>query len=639
MARFGFIGPSYTSQSVNADCQTCMNFYVEMLESGQGKSAAALYPTPGLAAFFVPDVNPGPVRGLYTINGRTFMVSANSVYEVGVLGTPIHTYAASVTNDGLPVSFAGGATQLLIASGGNAYVIDLTLNTLTLIPAMTLTNVSMVAYIDGFFLALIKNSNQIFASNLLDATTWPPLATTKISVFTDNVTSIIADHRELGVIGPRAAQVYYDSGNFPFPLDINPGAFIEQGIAAQFSITKLDNSVFWLGSDERGNGIAWRMQGYNPVRISNHATEFAWQGYARIDDCVAYAYQDQGHSFYVLNFPTASKTWVYDVATGMWHERGFWNVQAGVFQQHRAQFHTFNFGKHLVGGSASGTLYQMSISLKDDFGNAIRRVRRAPHISNEQEWIFHQQLQVDLESGLGPQPPLLDGGTYSATRIFSPAGGATLTKYQFNVGAPATLAHIYVESVLVANNGPTAVTVNFGALGGSTVIAPGAFQQVSSTFTGDGATNRIMFFQTANVGDAMDIMAFNPHIFDATASSEDITGTGKTFIVGWTTLGGATITLTQAQATPGSSPRDPIASLSWSDDGGHTWSNEYQGGAGQAGQYKKRVIWRRLGRSRDRVYQLVVTDAIPWRVVDAYLLASPGYAPQERLSRSMSKVA
>lgn len=598
MSRFGFIGPSYTSQSVNADAQQCMNWYPEILESGQGKSSAALYPTPGLASFFAaPD--PGPTRGIYTVNGRTFHVSANNVYEISVTGTALHTYAASVSNDGLPVSFAGGGTQLLLASGGNAYVVDLNANTLTLIPAGTLTNVSMVAYIDGFFLALIKNSNQIFASNLLDATTWPGLSTTKVSVFTDNVTSIFADHRELAVLGPRAAQVYYDSGNFPFPLDIIPGAFVEAGIAAQFSIAKLDNSVFWLGSDERGNGMAWRAQGYNPVRISNHAVEFAWQGYTRIDDAVAYSYQDQGHSFYVLNFPTAGKTWVFDVATGMWHERGFWNTQSGTFQQHRAQFHTFNFGKHLVGGSSNGTLYQMSITFKDDFGNVIRRVRRAPHISQEQEWIFHHQLQVDFEVGLGPQPPLQGSGVPSVITLKDANNILWGLTVNDTGNLVTTAGSTGAAQTIILNNPQNTVSWQLGITIGGLL------------------TTTSVAFNAANPSQVLMV---------------SITGT-TAWQLGVITAGNLT-----TSKDLGVLARDPLAMLSWSDDGGHTWSNEYTAGTGQAGQYKKRAMWRRLGRSRDRVYQLAVTDPIPWRVIDAYLLATPGYAPQERLARTYAKV-
>jgi len=557
----------------------------------------ALYPTPGLISFFVaPD--PGPVRGLYTVNGRTFHVSANNVYEIGVLGTALNTYAGSITNDGLPVSFAGGGNQLLIASGGNAYVIDLTANTLTLIPAGTLTNVSMVAYIDGFFFALIKNSNQLFASALLDATTWPGLSTTKVSVFTDNVISIIADHRELGVIGPRAAQVYYDSGNFPFPLDIIPGAFIEQGIAAQFSLAKLDNSVFWLGSDERGNGIAWRMQGYNPVRISNHAIEFAWQGYARIDDAVAYAYQDQGHAFYVVSFPTAKATWVYDVATNMWHQRGFWNAQQGVFQPHLAQYHTFNFGKHLVGGPSNGTLYQMSINFTNDFGNAIRRVRRAPHISQEQEWIFHQQLQVDAESGLGSfvatAPTLILADTNGVLWSVSVDDAGLLHTTVVGSGTPATLFL----------NDPTNA----------------ASWQVKVTIAGILTTTAVGFNGTF------------PKTFTIVSS------TGLTSWNIGVTLAGLLTTAKVANfiATPTGTP---TLMLRWSDDGGHTWSNIQTRTAGAPGEYKFRSIWRRLGRSRDRVYELSFSDNAIIRIIDAYLMASPGYQPQERLSRAMSKVA
>ena len=104
-----------------------------------------------------------------------------------------------------------------------------------------------------------------------------------------------------------------------FPFDVIPGGFIEQGTSCIAPPVKLDNSIFWMGGDERGAGIGWRAEGYTPRRISTHAIELAWQGYATIADMVSYAYQDQGHSFWVLYFPTANATWVYDVASGMWH--------------------------------------------------------------------------------------------------------------------------------------------------------------------------------------------------------------------------------------------------------------------------------------------------------------------------------
>ena len=41
----------------------------------------------------------------------------------------------------------------------------------------------------------------------------------------------------------------------------------------------------------------------------------------RFSDDGGYTYQQDGHSFYMLTFPTVSKTWCYDTSIGIWHER------------------------------------------------------------------------------------------------------------------------------------------------------------------------------------------------------------------------------------------------------------------------------------------------------------------------------
>lgn len=63
---------------------------------------------------------------------------------------------------------------------------------------------------------------------------------------------------------------------------------------------------------------------------------------------------------------------------------------------------------------------------------------------------------------------------------------------------------------------------------------------------------------------------------------------------------------------------NPQINLSWSDDGGHTWSSEYTSFMGQIGKYKTRLIWRRLGYSRDRIYRITCADAVKKVFIDAY---------------------
>jgi hypothetical protein len=68
----------------------------------------------------------------------------------------------------------------------------------------------------------------------------------------------------------------------------------------------------------------------------------------------------------------------------------------------------------------------------------------------------------------------------------------------------------------------------------------------------------------------------------------------------------------------------PQAMLRWSDDGGSTWSNEHWSSIGVQGAYKNRAIWRRLGQSRDRIFEVVVTDPVKAVITAANLKADAG---------------
>ena len=61
----------------------------------------------------------------------------------------------------------------------------------------------------------------------------------------------------------------------------------------------------------------------------------------------------------------------------------------------------------------------------------------------------------------------------------------------------------------------------------------------------------------------------------------------------------------------------PQAILQFSDDGGHTWSNEKWTSIGAIGQTKARAIWRRLGQSRDRVFKITISDPVKTVLIGA----------------------
>jgi hypothetical protein len=63
---------------------------------------------------------------------------------------------------------------------------------------------------------------------------------------------------------------------------------------------------------------------------------------------------------------------------------------------------------------------------------------------------------------------------------------------------------------------------------------------------------------------------------------------------------------------------DPIIMLQVSKDGGHTWGNEIWVPFGKIGEYRRRAVWRRLGRSRDWVFKFRVTDPVKTVFVAAW---------------------
>ena len=303
MARFGLIGGSYSSQSVIADCQRTMNWYVENIESQMGAAAAALYPTPGLTVF---STIAQPVRGEIEINGRMFAVGGGSFYEIHADGTS--TNKGSVGNDLQLVTMATNGTlgnQVIICSAGALYVFGLASNTLTQIGGLTGTP-AMVVYCSSYFVALLAGTNKFQVSNLLDGSTWNPLSVQQNEVFPENISTLVSAYGFLFVLGQDGhSQVYYDSGANQFtPFTPISGAYMEEGCGAPNSPVVMDNTVFWVGGRGGKGDIAWRANGYTPARVSTYAEETAWASYpAKGSDAVGYTYRDQGHTFWVLDFP------------------------------------------------------------------------------------------------------------------------------------------------------------------------------------------------------------------------------------------------------------------------------------------------------------------------------------------------
>jgi len=472
------LGASYVARSINAADNRMVNLFPEMTPDN-GQTAAFLNRAPGLE--YLQSVGTGPIRGLWAhqTNGSDFyVVSGNSVYKMSTLtGDPVLLGTVSGTG---PVSIADNGTQLFFACNPDSYIYNEVTNVFQQITDPDFPGAVTVGYLDGYFVFNEPDSQRVWVTALLDGLSVNPLDFASAEGSPDGLVGIIVDHREAWLFGTDSVEVWYDAGLADFPLTRIQGAFNEIGCVAAFSIAKLDNGLFWLGTDARGQGIVYRANGYTGQRVSTHAIEYAIAQYSDISDAIAYTYQQEGHAFYVLTFPTGNATWVYDVSTQAWHERAGW--LKGAFTRHRSNCQCNFLGNTVVGDFENGNIYKMSLDVYSDNGDTqkwLRSWRALPSGQNNLKRTAHHTLQLNCESGVG-----LNDGQGS----------------------------------------------------------------------------------------------------------------------------------------------DPQAMLRWSDDGGHTWSNEHWSPMGKIGAYYQRVFWRRLGMTlklRDRVYEVSGTDPVKVAIMGAELILSP----------------
>lgn len=370
-----FVGPTYTAASPIADAERLVNWYPERVDGhAKGQNELWYRTCPGTTPFVtVPRTN---VRGLFSLNGRVFSVVGDIFFELLSNGT--WRPWGSVVNSPAPVTMCSngdGGFQVFIVSGGSGYIFDLVANNLTLInPAVQLgfpTIAVQGAFCDGYFIVLEAHSGKFHISNLEDGTVWDALDVAQVSESSNRIISLLVDHRRVWLFGEQTTEVWYNSGYANFPFQPDQGAFLEQGIVAPYSASKIDNSLMWLGGNEHGINVCYRADGGSPKRISTHAIESTWATYRATTNAIGWTYQEEGHPFYVLYFPSGPLkgdhvTWVYDVSTDLWHERGLWDTNFAKYVPAAGRCHCVGFGKHLVGDRSSGTIYIQSARLFGD---------------------------------------------------------------------------------------------------------------------------------------------------------------------------------------------------------------------------------------------------------------------------------
>lgn len=397
MAPVQLKGGFYQARSLIANAQRCYNLYPEK-NPEDSPSPYIMYSTPGL---YLRGQGPEVAgwRGLYLatngylygVCGRTFCLIYPS-WAIVPLGTLYE-------NRSTPVSMKDNGEFLVCVDGSRyGYTVNLTTQQFSYYSGVSpnFQGADRVDYLDTFLLFNVPGTRQWYCtlSNTLEI---DPTYVASKTVQPDKLATLAVIHREIWLLGDLfGTEIWFNAGGAAFPFASTAGVYVDHGIAAKYSLVKHGSALYWLVIDQDGLATVVRGENYKVAKISTPAIAAKISTYATITDAVGMIYKQQDHIFYVLTFPSADKTWVYDITEGLWHERG-WNDEDGNEHRWRPNCLISAYGKIVAGDFEDGRLYTVELGVFTDDGDRIVRRRGFPHLINDGLRVTYDNLDLDIE--------------------------------------------------------------------------------------------------------------------------------------------------------------------------------------------------------------------------------------------------
>ena len=667
-------GGAYKTFSKNLNAEECINYFPVLDKTG-GKTPIALRGTPGLLRWVDLD-DDSEVRNVIEYSRWTYWVCGNKVYQVDTNGTVVDcTGDILETTTGYVWMSLNNAGEIMIVDGYAGYIIDGT--TVTKITDTDFpSRPTSVAFQDGYFIITVEESGRIYISDLNDGSSWTSTAYGNAEARPDDSISLISDRDELIVLGEASKQSFQNTGA-TFPFQKLSGSTQSVGINAPASLVQFANTFFWLSDDLQ----FVQADGYGAKPISPPAIDYQIAQMTDSTDCVSFGYIQEGNAFLINQFKTDNQTWVYDVSTGFWHRRmsypnnGRW----------RGNCYVYFAGKHLVGDHSNGLIYELDFDTFTDDGEEILRKRIPPVITVENKNLFHHELEIYFEPGVGVSnetiyPLKFDSktGHFSiGSVVYGGTSGAygTVVRVTYNEtngivwlkdisGTFQNNEIIYeatYENELLTNGdfanwtgddpddwtvieaGDATSNITENPTGQCQIISDGTLTSIAQDPTSeDGEFYRAATeIKTATSGSiVIQVEGEELGTYSTTGTKEVVAqADGITMNTTFKRSGATNITIdncsvkriTNAALVNGTigtgitdPAHDPQAMLRYSNNGGHTWSNEIWRSVGEIGEYDERAIWNRLGGGRNRNYEISMSAPVKWVILGANLEVEKG---------------
>lgn len=433
-----FNGGSVPNRSLDMGAERTINFYPVLGAADRnGLPDVYLYPTEGLTLF---STGLGEaVRGTHVINDIIYFVVANKAYKLTTAGTI--TELGTINTSAGTVHFADIFDQILLVDGLDGWLFTISANTFTqVVDADFPSNCESICGLAGYFIAVFPDSQDYAVSNLSDGMTWTALFVGSAQFASDNLVAVRSFQDQLWLFGTTTIEQHVNTGNLDFPFEPRLGASILYGVVSEDTIAMTGAAdaktpaMVWLGTSQRGGVVPVALDSYNTVtQIFNPGVIEEINTFDVVSDAYGFIYQKDDHLFYVLTFPTADKTYVYDFSTGLTHERESYDTSEQQYHHWVPRYHAVMENINYVVDFHTGVVYTLDGENYTENGVRIRRKRRITIFKDNMSyksvndlWIIFN-LGSALIQGQGSEPEAMlrlshDGGRNFDTELTAPVG-------------------------------------------------------------------------------------------------------------------------------------------------------------------------------------------------------------------------
>lgn len=387
------LGLGLQGRSPAVSAQRRLNLYLEFHAEGRDKTSISAHGTPGLTLFY--DFGATPIRAMHGLGDYIYCCHRGSFIRINNAGIAetLGTLQSQTGN----IDIADNGAQIMVVDGTYGYIYTIATGAFAQISDADFPGGDTVTFLDGYFIVNAPSTGRFYVSALYDGTNWDALAYATAESNPDNLVAVLAERSLLHLFSDYSSEVWANTGALDLPFSRMQGAAVEWGLAARWSVVKFDDSLCWLARNRLGQVSVVRSSGVDIQRVSTPELDYLFSTYSSVSDATAFGYMLNGHAMYAVNFPSASRSWLYDGKTGAWTV-----LESYGLTRHRGETSTSFLNRTMVGDFDNGRIYILAPEVYTDNGDTIIREIVSPHtFGQDDEQAFISEIRLDLETGLG----------------------------------------------------------------------------------------------------------------------------------------------------------------------------------------------------------------------------------------------